>query len=55
MYIWLLFSSEKDLDFSVIIHLVRGRFTVRLIKLKLQGTSATQAPTTALGGAPAMP
>jgi len=46
---------RKNLDFSDIMHLVRARINISLIKLKLQGTSATRAPSTALGGAPAMP
>jgi len=55
MCIWSLFLSEKDLYFSVILHVIWGRFTIKLIKLKLQGTSPTRAPSTALGGAPVMP
>jgi len=55
MCIWSLFSSEKDIDFSVIVHLIWGRFTIKLIKRKLQGTSPKRATSTALGGAPAMP
>jgi len=55
MCIWSLFSSKKDIDFSVIIHLIWGRFTIKLIKLKIQGTSPTRSPSMALGGTPAMP